>query len=474
MKKFISMMMLACAVAFAGCSDDDDDNNVPDITFDPAKPEAVAPQGGSVVITMNVDNPSAESNKEWAVPTVSGTTLTVEVDANTTTAARNAVITVKKGDKTGKVTIKQNASSTPTPEVTEVQFGAGAEEKTIAVTSDSEFTATPDATWITATAEAAAVKIAVAANPGKEPRTGKVVLSAGGPEATITVTQIGNNIVPEVTEVNFGYAAGEKEIAVTASEAFTATASASWITATAKTSSVVIKVAAATANRTGTVTLTMGSLKAEITVTQSKASYNDYIGTWTLSYIDADSGQSGTTTVQITAKENGKFYTASGLGGSTAAQQYPITLGYDAASGKIQFLGQQTLGKVNVTMAPGEDPVECDFLFVGSATLPDGKTYFITSDKELSYEAFTGTAANGTIELVGETVSTGLGDGDFVSMGYIASEPGPNGRGGALEGDFAMGLPMTMTKTSDSVAPASMSPAGPNVMATYKPYRINL
>ncbi len=442
MKKFISMMMLACAVAFAGCSDDDDDNNVPDITFDPAKPEAVAPQGGSVVITMNVDNPSAESNKEWAVPTVSGTTLTVEVDANSTTAARTAVITVKKGDKTGKVTIKQNASSTPTPEVTEVQFGAGAEEKTIAVTSDSEFTATPDATWITATPEAAAVKIAVAANPGKESRTGKVVLSAGGPEATITVTQIGNNIVPEVTEVNFGYAAGEKEIAVTASEAFTATASASWITATAKASSVVIKVAAATADRTGTVTLTMGSLKAEITVKQSKASYNDYIGTWTV--------KSATVTFQtvIAQKEAGKTYTSTGWGESNAAQSMPITLGYDAASGAIQVL-PANLGKVNVT-----DVGEVDYLFSGYGPYNGGLTVITPSE---GFCVMSGVNAGGTVEFEAETITIDApGNPEFTFTGcirYIVVASKIN----LLEGDYEdIDLPITMTKESSSAPEMAM------------------
>ena len=212
--------------------------------------------------------------------------------------------------------------------------------------------ASPDKDWCTAVVTESKAKITVTANEETQIRTAKVTFTVGEQNVNVTVTQSGKEVVaeeltPEKTEVNFEAAGGEEAVKVTATAAFTAESSETWLTATAAADKVTLKAAANTGEaRSAKVTLKMGEKVAEITVNQAAPkviTYEDYLGTWT---VTSSMLEQGDYTIVVSQKVAGESYTVTGWGKSVVATdpKYAFTMQYVASQHAIAIYTEQSLG----------------------------------------------------------------------------------------------------------------------------------
>lgn len=127
-------------------------------------------------------------------------TLTVSVQANTTSTTRNATITINASGKSQTINVSQSASSLKVSEST-LTFEASESSQTVSVTASGNYTYSTDASWLTITkgtpttrAESVTeLTITAAANTEESERTATITLTLGSITKTIEVTQDGAN-----------------------------------------------------------------------------------------------------------------------------------------------------------------------------------------------------------------------------------------------------------------------------------------
>ncbi|WP_298614338.1 BACON domain-containing protein [uncultured Odoribacter sp.] len=278
--------------------------------------------------------------------------------------------------------------------------------------------ASPDKDWCTAVVTESKAKITVTANEETQIRTAKVTFTVGEQNVNVTVTQSGKEVVaeeltPEKTEVNFEAAGGEEAVKVTATAAFTAESSETWLTATAAADKVTLKAAANTGEaRSAKVTLKMGEKMAEITVNQAAPkviTYEDYLGTWT---VTSSMLEQGDYTIVVSQKVAGESYTVTGWGKSVVATdpKYAFTMQYVASQHAIAIYTEQSLG----TYTDAND-----------ITYPVHLTGVIPYNGAYSYVTTTSPSAcmagilNGNkVEWVGQEVSIGTAGTKYTYAGF--------------------------------------------------------
>ena len=278
--------------------------------------------------------------------------------------------------------------------------------------------ASPDKDWCTAVVTESKAKITVTANEETQIRTAKVTFTVGEQKVNVTVTQSGKEVVaeeltPEKTEVNFEAAGGEEAVKVTATAAFTAESSETWLTATAAADKVTLKAAANTGEaRSAKVTLKMGEKVAEITVNQAAPkviTYEDYLGTWT---VTSSMLEQGDYTIVVSQKVAGESYTVTGWGKSVVATdpKYAFTMQYVANQHAIAIYTEQSLG----TYTDADD-----------ITYPVHLTGLIPYNGSYSYVTTTNPTAcmagilNGNkVEWVGQEVSIGTAGTKYTYAGF--------------------------------------------------------
>ena len=278
--------------------------------------------------------------------------------------------------------------------------------------------ASPDKDWCTAVVTESKAKITVTANEETQIRTAKVTFTVGEQKVNVTVTQSGKEVVaeeltPEKTEVNFEAAGGEEAVKVTATAAFTAESSETWLTATAAADKVTLKAAANTGEaRSAKVTLKMGEKVAETTVNQAAPkviTYEDYLGTWT---VTSSMLEQGDYTIVVSQKVAGESYTVTGWGKSVVATdpKYAFTMQYVANQHAIAIYTEQSLG----TYTDADD-----------ITYPVHLTGLIPYNGSYSYVTTTNPTAcmagilNGNkVEWVGQEVSIGTAGTKYTYAGF--------------------------------------------------------
>lgn len=297
MKKSISIIACA-ALLFCGCQNEAPvaENPSLEVTED----IIAVPFGGvdsyEVTVTTNNDwEAKVSAEAEWlTVSPASGksgkSALAISVSENTSHDSRMGGVTLRAGKLRKQISIAQAPAPNNdliTLSVPDVRFDHKAASSVVAVTSNVDWKASCTADWVTvapasgkASASAANVSIAVAANTGKTNREAVVVFSGGdAKDVEFSIFQEAfESIVTSASSVSFKYdgTSTDNVVNVEANVAWTATASDSWIKVSpasgAKGATVSMTITAdpneADTERKGSVTLTGGSAVETIAVTQ--------------------------------------------------------------------------------------------------------------------------------------------------------------------------------------------------------------
>ena len=195
-------------------------------------------------------------------------TISVTVSENTNKAERNATITVKCGNLTRTISVKQAAPATPVNDVNIDKGGFGndselpnnnggstetyslkastaslsftadpASGKTFNITSNDSWRISADS-WITVNPSSGSgnstITVNVTSNPNTTSRSGSITISAthATPSVTISVTQAGKSVTFNATTakaLDFNSSGGTGSITISGNDSWTVTENASWL-----------------------------------------------------------------------------------------------------------------------------------------------------------------------------------------------------------------------------------------------------
>jgi hypothetical protein len=321
-----AVVMCVSAALVSSCEDEDDGNDQPQVEASlVVSPGAFSPaaEGGAqtVTVTANVAWTVTKTGDFLSLSAASGSNngaFVITAAENAATVTRSGTVTVTGGGLVRTVGVTQAAAepdastlSVATPDLGSVPT-AGA-TYTVAVTSNTAWAVTA-AGFITAIPNSGAgdgtFTIAVAENAATVTRSGTFTVTAGALTETKTVTQLGAGVIPALavapTAVDADAAGTTTEITVTANVGWTVsvTPADDFITVSEAGGAgdgafnIVVAENAATATRSGTVTVTSGELTETITVTQAAAA-----ATLAVAPTAVDAAAAGTTT-EITVTAN--------------------------------------------------------------------------------------------------------------------------------------------------------------------------
>ncbi|WP_419015608.1 BACON domain-containing protein, partial [Odoribacter laneus] len=253
---------------------------------------------------------------------------------------------------------------------------------------------------------------------------------------------------------------GEEVVKVTATATFTAASSESWLTATAAEGKVTLNATANTAEaRTAKVTLTMGEKTAEITVNQAAPkviSYEDYIGTWTVS---SSALEGGNYTIVIAQKVAGESYTVAGWGKSVVATdaKYAFTMKYIPDQHAVAIYTEQELGTYT-----DSDGIVYPVHLTGLIPSTGGKFSYVTTANPETSACMAGILNGDKVEWVGQEVSLSGGTkATYLGFCYFIE----NAEGGYLNFnvDWPFAQNPVMTKVSSNSASINAAVNGSEV-----------
>ena len=243
----------------------------------------------AVAVTANVSW-TVTDDQTWITATpVSGAnngSFTVSATANTGTASRTGTVTVAGGGLTRTVSVTQAAptANNLTLSQTSLSFASAAASSAVNVTANVSWTVTDDQTWLSASPTSGSnngsFTVSATANTGTTSRTGTVTVTGGGLTRTVAVTQAGttaSTLTVSATSLALASAASTGTFSITSNVSWTVTDDQTWITVspTSGVSNATVTVSAtantATTSRSGTVTVSGGSITRTVAVTQAAA-----------------------------------------------------------------------------------------------------------------------------------------------------------------------------------------------------------
>lgn len=289
----------ALVAVFAVCACDDEELPV-DLNLSVSPKEVTLPADGGTA-TVSITSPLAwtvTSEAAWVtVSPASGesgtSTITLTVEANTSTSDREALVKVTLKDVALSQSVKviQRGKEEQPPfeyklsvSPAKLDFQAAGGSNSLSVTANEAWTASADANWITVTPASGngngTVTVKVQENTVEQKREGAITFTCGDKNVTVAVAQEAKEpfvyqLSVSPSSLNYEAVGGTLSVSVSANEAWTASASASWITVTPASGNgngtVSIK---ADENRTenakeGKVTFTCGDKTAEVKVSQA-------------------------------------------------------------------------------------------------------------------------------------------------------------------------------------------------------------
>lgn len=378
MKKFVNILTLLLCVCIVSCDDSKDDAIELTVVGRDAIFTAV---GGEMIYNLSTEADKVESDQSWCVPRLSGSVVTVTLEANTTLEGRTAAVTVTRGTDVLSFYVTQPGNLVPTPESGSVAFDAKGGEQRLSVYNDMPFTAVPADNWLTAQVDGSTLILRTNTNYTVNDLSTTVKLVSGSLESEIKVTQSGITLTPERTTLLMYNAGDEVTVPVNSTLPFIADCKADWLTVTYDESSLTLT---ATDNsgqpeRATTVTLTSETLTATITVTQRAPIYSDYLGSWTLT--GYDSGSPFTYNLTIDQATANSTYSVTGWGASAVAtdSQYAIQANYDAASGLIFITSQE-----NIAEYTDEEGEQYNVMYYGQVEM-GGTLYYVSGSGYICY-----------------------------------------------------------------------------------------
>jgi hypothetical protein len=243
----------------------------------------------AVAVTANVSW-TVTDDQTWITATpVSGAnngSFTVSATANTGTTSRTGTVTVTGGGLMRTVSVTQAAptANNLTLSQTSLSFASAAASSAVNVTANVSWTVTDDQTWLSASPTSGSnngsFTVSATANTGTTSRTGTVTVTGGGLTRTVAVTQAGttaSTLTVSATSLALASSASTGTFSITSNVSWTVTDDQTWITVSPASgvSNATVTVSAiantATTSRSGTVTVSGGSITRMVAVTQAAA-----------------------------------------------------------------------------------------------------------------------------------------------------------------------------------------------------------
>ena len=282
MKKLYPLIALIGLLVLTGCPQPDPGE---DPVLTPIKTDySIGAEGGELKITFKTNQTyEAKSNANWlkvSTPTkaVTTETVTVTAEANKSTEARTAKVTIKAGTLDATITVTQ-AGLVPTIDIkgsTSFTIGAEGGDVTVDVTSNVDYNVDIDVAWISRKGTTFTVK----PNESESDRSGVITFSYGDISRVVSVKQNGKTPEPSLeiapTSKNVGAAGETFTVTVTTNQgSATGKSSAEWVTVSGN--KVTVAENTGSESRTATVTFTAGSLSKTLTIKQEGKASGDSV-----------------------------------------------------------------------------------------------------------------------------------------------------------------------------------------------------
>jgi hypothetical protein len=177
-----------------------------ELSVTPTTFNAPATGGASTFTVTSNSTWTAKSNADWAVVNIINSGFVINVNANTTLAQREAVVTVAVSATLQKfITITQSGDATElsvSPSTLTYTVEGGSKEFAV-TTSSADWTVSSNATWTTVLPDKASnkVTVTVGAYEGAANRAATITVTAGPRTATVAITQEGSGDIPTGTYV---------------------------------------------------------------------------------------------------------------------------------------------------------------------------------------------------------------------------------------------------------------------------------
>ena len=259
-------------------------------------------EGGSAPVKI-VSNQTwtASKSADWiALSEVEGTgdaTLSLTVDANTSTDSRSGTVAFQAGETYYHINLTQDGKGilfSITPE--SLSFTAEGGNETITVTSNLSWTVTSSDAWLTLSNSSgegdATLTVVAQENTSTSSRSGILTFKGKDITFTVNVTQEGAspNFSVTPTTLSFTSSGGNQSVSVKSNQAWTVSFDVSWLSlSTASgtgdaTVSITAQANTSTDNRAGTVTFTSGGKTYTVTVIQDGAATHFEITPTTITF----------------------------------------------------------------------------------------------------------------------------------------------------------------------------------------------
>ncbi len=243
-------------------------------------------EGGSAPVKI-VSNQTwtASKSADWiALSEVEGTgdaTLSLTVDANTSTDSRSGTVAFQAGETYYHINLTQDGKGilfSITPE--SLSFSADGGNETITVTSNLSWTVTSSDAWLTLSNSSgegdATLTVVAQENPSTSSRSGILTFKGKDITFTVNVTQEGASPAFSVTptSLSFTSSGGNQSVSITSNLSWTASFNDSWLSLSNSsgegdaTLSILAQANTSTDNRAGTVTFTAGGKTYSVTIIQ--------------------------------------------------------------------------------------------------------------------------------------------------------------------------------------------------------------
>lgn len=408
MKKFVYILMLLLCVGIVSC--DDEANNDAMVVGVAERNADVTALGGTFTITLSAEADKVVSDQSWCVASISGKTVSLEVETNKGLEGRTALITVTKGISSTSIPITQPGNKIPVAENELVEFNAHGGEKEVIVENvlPFEVTVPADATWLNARVDKNKLILTTENNYTLDRLSTTLTLKSGDLESELEVTQSGIVLIPEKTSVLMYNAGDEVTLKVESTLEFNVSSDQEWLEVTKGDGSILLKAGdnSGKARRTATVMLTSEGLTATVNITQRPPIYTDYLGSWTL--IGMNGNTPFTYNISLTQATANSTYTLTGWSKSGIDEDCPLEVVFNGESGEIEIYAQKNLG----VYTQGADVY--DVCFYGMVEVSPGSYQPVNGN----YVCYTGMLQrDGTVEWQNGEVT--LSSGDYVLSGSM-------------------------------------------------------
>ena len=273
------------------CSSDDYTEKVSSVQVESAE-TTIAAIGGTATIQVTGTGISATSAASWLTVAVNGNTIVATAAANPMRESRATHVTVTASNGDQQIVSVVQYGLVLSLSVGTIEANGATQEYEIQTETTVPVTVSTDVDWITAVydAEKNVINVVIMHNVDENPREGHILVKGNGISETITVNQGG--IVLDVDKDKYVIStnsASSMSIDVIRSIEVEATSDVDWLKPTFNEETGMLDLTVAASEelqRSGTVTMTSGSLTKTITIEQ----YGLY-GEYYLVYLDSESGE---------------------------------------------------------------------------------------------------------------------------------------------------------------------------------------